>query len=264
MIHAEFTSDIGKRLGQALRRVADPSETLRVFNEMKRREVAQRFASEGPGWAPRKEESRGYGARAKPSAIRKIGMKLRRELTRAQRSDDPLTSYRRREVLAEFQRLVNGGSPALRLTEAPTRADRTLAKQRSAIVREVRSNKRAGHKEEVSRLEGELKRFDEQNKDRIEVLAGERLRQSIVGLDARIQRAEAKGAGRLLAGLARGVKSKVTKSGLTISHPWPAAGVHNAGGKVGNNATLPRRTFLEWSEADVELLAGIVLKLAEE
>jgi hypothetical protein len=96
------------------------TKSLRIFDSYYRRRVQQRFAAQGPGWAPRKEDdgreakaSEARGTQARALAEHKLKIKLFRQLTRARKQwlkgkGTEKSVIRRARVIEEFKRQMGG------------------------------------------------------------------------------------------------------------------------------------------------------------
>lgn len=101
-------------------RAQSVSDALRRYDrEYLRPTIRERFASEGPGWEPRKDASEdAAAARVRERTERAVRRKLRGDVRRAVKREAAGTGRatsveRRYEVLKEFERRVRGGSAIL-------------------------------------------------------------------------------------------------------------------------------------------------------
>lgn len=127
---------LSRKLHTLAETAKDLEPALRIFDQYLRDQVAQRFASEGPGWPARKQATEGAHhreAQVHALAAHRLRSKLARELGRAQRrlrygKGTAAAVDRRYAVLKEFERQVAGG-----VLGAQTGKDRRLEKSVSKL-----------------------------------------------------------------------------------------------------------------------------------
>jgi phage gpG-like protein len=255
-----------RRLQTLVKTVKELEPALRLWDTYYRARVQRRFASEGPGWAPRKEEelarrdARNLGS-AKSRALYQVERKLHKELRRASHSVDPQTYARRFFVLKEFERLRNGGSENLSTIGSLSKADRSILRQRSGIVRSIAYAKSIGDKANEEGQRQRLENFDFAHDQILEAAKGLRALRSVRGLAARVERAEARSQGKVLGKIAQSIRSKVSKGAVTVYSAIPWAGIHNEGGTAGHGAQIKPRPFLFLESQDIDVLQEILINM---
>lgn len=226
-----------RRFGVLVDALKDLTPVLREFDKYKRQNIAELFESQGHGkWPPRSERAEQAGAKrtidAREAAPRGLLRKLSREHQRAR------IGAERKDAKVGFFRSLTKKSRA-----ASERRQNTVA--RRAFVLGAFQEHIAG---ELPNLAG----FE--SRDR-------RLQKSVRGLEQRLGRAQerADAKGKVLGDLPRTIRSTLSNGRLVIDSAWesPAVAVLNDGGTVGRGAKVPARTYLEWTEDDVEHLASL-------
>jgi phage gpG-like protein len=109
---------VQRKIKTLARTAADLEPALKIFDAYYKARLAERFASQGPGWQPRAESTEArqeHRARqAQALAVNQLKRKLSRELKRAFRRQrlgkgTAASVERRYQVLKEFERQVAGG-----------------------------------------------------------------------------------------------------------------------------------------------------------
>jgi len=175
-MNVEVTVDIGDILDLATTfldgRKAAEDLTKRLTSTVFR-DSQERFATEGPGWEPRKEtadEAAQHlsaaieGARAR--AVDVVRKKLRREFRRAKKKFSADAAQGRYEILREFERRISGGSTGYSLVNSEQTAElekkmkgvekrlvRQTQKQEGKLLRGLAGSNR----KRVRGLEGEVR-----------------------------------------------------------------------------------------------------------
>lgn len=128
---------------QAMKR--DLRGALKVFDRYYRGRVAQRFAAEGPGWAPRVEGDSDKRERdAMSLAAHRLDRKLYRQLTRAKTrlskgKGTAATVQRRQQVYQQFYRMLAGWQGPLQKQER--RLEASVGRLRERFEREARHSR---------------------------------------------------------------------------------------------------------------------------
>jgi phage gpG-like protein len=152
MLTISLTVDgVQRKIKTLARTAADLEPALKIFNAYYKVRLAERFASQGPGWAPRAESTEArqeHRARtAQALAVHQLKRKLSRELKRAIRRQrlgrgKASSVERRYHVLKEFERQVAGGIMGRQLG-----ADRRLEKSVSGLrERKARAEAKASER----------------------------------------------------------------------------------------------------------------------
>lgn len=214
-----------KRIRKAL------NKALKIWSAYFRRRVAQYFAEQGPGWAPRKASDDAIAAARETAARNLSEHRLRRKLVREyQRAQKRLNSgrgtmssvQRRAAVLREFERQVAGGQVG------------------AGVKLKMGSKEQA-----IAGLSGGI-------------MGGKALQKSLAGLRERKARAEIATAGRVLGRIAQSITTKFGILQVEVASHIPWAGVQNEGGVVGHGAQLPARPFIYVTQDDVNVLVETV------
>ena len=134
---------VQRKIKTLARTAADLGPALKIFNAYYKARLAERFASQGPGWAPRAdstEERHEHRQRqAQALAVHQLKRKLSRELKRAIRRQrlgkgKASSVERRYQVLKEFERQVVDGIMGRQLG-ADRRTEKTVAGLRERRAR---------------------------------------------------------------------------------------------------------------------------------
>lgn len=186
---------------------------LSEISKAKQAEVRQRFEQSGPGWEPR--------------AVSTMKQEAGR-IDRAERESQVRSGKRLGQVLSsQLKVALKRGAKAS-----------TIDKRRLeiAVLRELRG--------------GDVSTFDVRLRGAYDAASATAREEARQRLFARSLKSREKVTGRLLGRLANSIKAQVDGTKLVVLSEVKWSGVHNDGGAVGRGATVPERTFLEWTEAD--------------
>jgi phage gpG-like protein len=189
------------------------------FTEWMRKVVDELFRTGGNGtWAPRSQ-------RAQKRAVDQLAARIER--VRSTQYDSLRGALRSERRRAE-RRLAKTPQTDSILTTRRQRSVERYEAQLAELERVAAGGARAptGQK----RLYARIERREKRARDKIEAL----------------QR------GQLLGRIAQSISVKYDRTGWEMFSEIPWAGAQNEGATVGNNATLPARTFLEWTPPYIE------------
>jgi hypothetical protein len=202
----------------------DLGVVFRQLGKIKGADIDELFASGGDGkWPERAEEDAAAGERREEKTTRRAES-IRRSAVKSLRTS----------LIYDIKR---AGARA-RTGKGSTSA---LLKRKAALIRFEEALRRGPLDFE------ELARGDKRFVRRAERSIG------------RYQNAE-EIAGRLLGKIAQSIVQTAERDSLTFESKIPWAGVHNKGGKVGRDADVPARTFLEWTPEDLDLLRALIIE----
>jgi hypothetical protein len=240
------TSEGRRKFGVFADALKDLTPVLREFDKYKQARIQELFATEGHGkWPARSERTQQRAAKrmteAAERAPRSLAGKLRRDLGKAQKRLANIDRPNPNVVHVAIGDILPGVAAfekARRLRSAHN------AVARRAFVLEAFERASAGIYAPVS---------DKEQKQ-------------LAKLAPRWERAQGRVAksGKLMAGLARTIESKIARGLLTIDSSWdsPAPAALQEGATVGRGAKLPPREWLAWEPEDVDVLADLFHKRA--
>jgi len=222
----EFEIDGAKReLSVLASKFSDLAPVMQRFSAYMRTEIQGVFDSEGNGqWAPRSKEGQ-----------QKYNRSIEGRIERAERSKYRGLSSR---LQAERRR-------AIKTSLRPAKSEKQAERRQSAISR------KEAQIAEVARLSagGELQ---PKGQTALYKRVERRITQTA-------QKIEAIKEGKSLGRIASSCTIEYSKANWTMRSVIPWAGVQNEGGRVGRGATLPKRTFLEWTQQRVDTFAEMAL-----
>lgn len=214
------TNGIARYIDTVATALEDLEAPIAEFNAYKRKEVQARFDSGGPGWPATKS---GTSAKSNtPEAVKQL-------------ADHMLRKKLVNDLRRAKRKYARGGSSA--------------AMERRYKVLQAFDRIAAGG-EAILPFQGPGV-SKEKNADA-------RLDKSLRGLQDRHARAYAKAQSRPLGRIASSIKSKLTKSSVTIFSEVSWSAVHNDGGTAGHGAKIPKRQFLEVTDEDVSVLTRLI------
>lgn len=217
--------------------IADLAAPFAAWNKWYRQKVQKKFDEGGPGWPPTKKQA---SAGAAVNAWNRYYDKAKKEGGKD----------------LGIERIASGGDAVKQLGDALLR--RKLQRE---LKRATKRYARGGSAAAMQRRYAVLQEFERIAAGGVPIAtltADKRLEKSVAGLRARHERAHAKAAGRPLGRIASSIKSKITRTDITVSSEIPWAGVQNKGGTVGHGAKLPARPFLELDDEDIEMLVTLI------
>lgn len=212
------TAQSVRKIDTIARSLDDLKPAFTAWNKWKRAKVQKSFDSGGPGWPATKKQA-AIGADSKKA-----------------------------EKVAEQSRQL---------------ADEMLRKKLQRQLRRAkkRNERGRGTAESVERRYLVLKEFERiaaGGSDSFSITGDKRLDKSIRGLRERQHRAQEKASTQTLGRIASSIKSKITRYDVTVYSEIPWAGAHNEGATVGKGSKLPKRTFLDLDDEDLEMLAKFI------
>ena len=207
-----------RELNLLARRFSDLLPVMGAFSAYMREDVQRVFDTEGAGqWPARKEATAEAYKRSIAGRIERVERNKYRGLSS--------------RLQAEKRRAIKTASKPAKSEKKTERRQRAIERKESQIA-------------EVARLAagGELKPQGQ---------AGlyKRVERRIVQSQTKIQAIKE---GKTLGRIAQSCTVEFDRKNWSMRSVIPWAGVHNEGGRVGHGATVPKRTFLEWTNARLD------------
>lgn len=207
---------------------AELRPVMAPYTRWMRQEIDKVFASNGNGeWAERSEAAEQRFDASKAGRISKIEAGKYNSLRGALR-----TEKRKAE-----RRLAKTPRSSSKLTERRQRAVAKYEAMQLELERYASGGAR-GEEKGLRKFYGRVERREQRAQKKIEAVES----------------------GQLLGSIANSLSVRFDKRSWEMFSNIKWAGIHNEGGRAGNNAEIPIRTFLEWTPARIQMFA----KMANE